>query len=243
VATALEGRRVLVTGASAGIGLETARACAQSGARVAVVARREQRLRDLADEVGAVPIAADLTGEQAARDAVESAADRLGGLDGIVNNAGIFRPSLVAEGRTDDWRAMFELNVLALLTVTHAAIPHLRDAGRGDVVNVSSLSGRRVPNAAAGVYSATKFAVYAISEGLRQELHEDNIRVTVVSPGLVETEILDEDDHEAAVRVREAAKVRGLSAADVAAEIVHVLSRPPHVLLRETTMSNLSQGS
>lgn len=243
MADALSGRRILVTGASSGIGEASARACTAAGAEVAVVARREERLRRLAEETGAVPLPADLTDEETARAAVDAAADRLGGLDGVVNNAGIARPSAVSEGQRDDWQAMYDLNVVALLTVTHAALPHLRAADRGDLVNVSSLSGRRVPSHTGGVYSGTKHAVHAISEGLRQELHDEGIRVTVVAPGLVDTEIFAERDEEAAARLRERLDEQALAAEDVASEIVHVLSLPPHVLIREIALSNLAQGS
>jgi NADP-dependent 3-hydroxy acid dehydrogenase YdfG len=110
-------------------------------------------------------------------------------------------------------------------------------------VNVSSLSGRRVPSSTGGVYSGTKHAVHAISEGLRQELHAEGIRVSVVAPGLVDTEIFDGHDAAAGARLRERAREEGLSAADVAAEIVHVLSRPAHVLIREIALSNVAQES
>lgn len=240
---ALNGRRIVVTGASSGIGAATARACAAAGARVAAIARRAERLRTLADEAGIVPVPADLTDAGAARAAIAAAADRLDGLDGVVNNAGISRPSPVADGRSQDWRAMYELNVLALLTVTHAALPHLLEPAGGDIVNISSLSGRRVPSDTGGVYSGTKHAVHAISEGLRRELHGQGIRVTVVAPGLVDTEIFHDRETAPAARLRERAREEGLTADDVAAEVVHVLSRPAQVLIREIALSHLAQRS
>lgn len=239
----LAGRRVLVTGASSGIGEATARACATAGARVAVLARRAEPLAALADEVGGVALPADVTDEQGAQEAADRAAETLGGLDALVNNAGLMRPSLVGEGRVADWRAMLDVNVLGLLLATKAALPHLRASARADIVNVSSLAGRRVPNAASGVYSATKFAVHALSEGLRQELHADGVRVTVVAPGLTETPLLDDSDHEAAARLRDQWSKHGLSADDVAAEIVAVLARPAHLLVREIAFSPLAQSS
>lgn len=239
----LRARRVLVTGASSGIGEAIARACAAAGARVALTARRGDRLERLAAEVDGVACPADLTNEDEARAAVETAAAHLGGLDTVVNNAGVMRPSPVSEGRVADWRAMLDLNVLALLVVTHAALPHLRTAGGGDVVTISSVSGRRVPNAAAGVYSGSKFAAHAVSEGLRQEFHAEGIRVTVVSPGLVATDLLADEDHEAAARLRERAEAMGLSPDDVAAQVVHALAQPPEVHLREIVMTPTAQAT
>lgn len=239
--TDLAERRVLVTGASSGIGAATARALASAGARVAVTARRREPLDDLAAGTGAIALTADIRDEVAARTMVAAAAERLGGLDALVNNAGVMRPSPVGEGRVHDWRAMLDTNVLAPLIVTHAALPHLRASTCPDVVNVSSQSGRRVPNAAAGVYSASKFAVHALSEGLRQELGGEGIRVTIVSPGLVDTDLAGRNDHPAAVRLRENATAIGLAPADVASEIVHVLSLPRTAHVREVVLAPTAQ--
>lgn len=239
----LAGRRVLVTGASSGIGAATARACAAAGARVAIVARRAEQLADLAEEISAVACPADLSDEDAARSAVDGCVDALGGLDGLVNNAGVMLPSPISEGRIDDWRTMIDVNVLGLLVVTHAALGHLRAAERADIVNISSLSGRRVPNPAAAVYAATKFAVHAVTEGLRQELHDDGVRVTVVAPGLVDSGLFEGQEHEAAAQLRDATERIGLSPEDVAREVVGVLARPPHVLLREVVVSPTAQSS
>ena len=241
--TDLDGRRLLVTGASSGIGAATARACAQAGARVALVARRGDALATLAREAGGVSVPADLTDEAAAVGAVERAAAELGGLDGLVNAAGLMRVGPIAEAPSSDWRDMFDLNVLALLVVTQAVIPHLRAAGGGDVVNVSSLSGRRVPSAPSAVYSASKFAVHAVSEGLRQELLDDGIRVVVAAPGFVRTELFEGNAGEAAQRLRTRADEVGLNADDVAAEIARVLGLPRGVLVREIALSGLGQDT
>lgn len=233
----LEGRRVLVTGASSGIGAATARSIAAAGGRVAVLARRRERIEALAEEIGGAAVIGDVTQVRAAPELVEQAADALGGLDALVNNAGIMRPGLVADGDPQDWRAMFEVNVLGLLAVTQAAIPHLRRADRGSIVNISSMSGRRVPSPTGGVYAATKFAVHAISESLRQELQDDGVRVTTIAPGFVSTGIFDDlPDDETTDRYRRLSQDTGMRPEDVADAIVHVLSAPPSVTTVEIAL-------
>lgn len=239
----LDGRRVLVTGASSGIGEATVRACAAAGARVAGLARRTQRLQVLADEVGAAAVTADVTDAGAARAGVDEAAAALGGLDAVVNNAGALSVSTVAEGDPADWQRMLDVNIFGLLVVTQAALPHLRSAGRGDVVNMSSMSGRRVPNAASGVYASTKHAVHAITEGLRLELHPDGIRVSVVAPGLVATDLAADAPATAARdRLADLQADIGLAPADVARQIVRILSEPPHVAVHEVALLPTDQG-
>lgn len=240
--TTLEGRRLLVTGASSGIGEATARAASRAGARVALLARSADRLEELASELGGVAVPADVTDVTATREAVDAGADRLGGLDGLVNSAGLVHPSSVADGHPDEWRQMFDVNVLGLLYATQAAIPHLRRAGGGNIVNVSSMSGRRVASQALSIYSGTKFAVHAISEGMRKELHAEGIRVTICSPGLVDTPIFD---HVAEVEVRsryqQAVAERGLTPESVGEQIVHALAAPPDVTVYELALYHIDQ--
>lgn len=233
----MDGRRVLVTGASSGIGAAAGMLCAHAGARVGWVARRKDRIDRLAAEHGGVAVAADLTDEAQARDAVEQVAKGLGGLDVVVNNAGAMLLGLVADGRPADWRLMYELNVLALLTVTHAAIPHLRSAGNGDVVNIGSIAGKRVAGPTNGVYGGSKAAVHLITEGLRRELHAEGIRVILVSPGIVKTE-LGRDIADVSTRQRIAGNQEriGLAPEDVARQIVHALGQPRTVLLNEIAL-------
>lgn len=238
----LDGRKILVTGASSGIGAATARALAAEGARVAVVARRETELVDVADDIGGSAHPADLRDVAASQLVVADAADALGGLDAVVNNAGVALVGTVADGDPEDWRTMLELNVLATLTVTQAALEHLRASSHGHVVNVSSMSGRRVPSATGGIYGASKAAVHALSEGLRREVAEDGIAVTVVAPGLVDTDLLTGVDGEAAASLAERLG-DGLAPDDVAAAIVHALTRPPGVCIREIAVAATSQGS
>ena len=234
-------RRILVTGASSGIGEATARALAAEGARVGLLARRGEVLEALADDIGGVAETADVADAQATRTAVDAAAERLGGLDGLVNAAGLVRPGRVATSDPADWRTMFEVNVLGLLNATQAAIGHLRAAGRGDVVNVSSMSGRRLQTPEMGVYGATKAAVHTLSEGLRRELTPDRIRVSVIAPGLVDTPIFEGLEDPVAAGLRDAAPRVGLSAEEVASAIVEVVAAPEHLMHVEVALLSLDQ--
>jgi NADP-dependent 3-hydroxy acid dehydrogenase YdfG len=238
----LTGRRVLVTGASSGIGEATARAVVAAGGRVALVARRSEVVEALADELGGVAAPADVTDLAALTAAVDRAADHLGGLDGVVTAAGLVRPGAVLDADPADWRTMLEVNVLGTLHTVRAVAPHLVAAGRGDVVTLSSMTGRRLASTEMGVYAATKAGVHALSEGLRRELAEHRVRVTVVAPGLVDTPLFAGQDHPVATRLGEAAPQRGLAAADVADRIVEVLAAPPHVVHVEVALLSLDQG-
>jgi NADP-dependent 3-hydroxy acid dehydrogenase YdfG len=230
----LTGRRFLVTGASSGIGRAIAVALAEAGARVACAARRLDVIETLAADIGAIAVECDVTDPGVARAAVDAAADAFGGLDGVVNNAGIMLLGTVADGPVEGWKAMFDANVLGVLYVTHAAIPHLRMSGGGDIVNVSSIAGRRVAGPERGVYAATKHAVHALSEGLRQELHSDGIRVLVVSPGIVRTALgrgMPDSAHEA--RFRKAQDEFGLDPCVVAGRVVDAVALPRDAMVHE----------
>ncbi|WP_232666305.1 SDR family oxidoreductase [Pseudonocardia sp. TRM90224] len=238
----LQDRRVLITGASSGIGAAVARAAAGSGAKVALLARRKGPLDELAAELGGTAVVADITDDAAAEAAVDTAAEALGGLDALVNSAGAFTPGPV--GATDPavWRSMIDLNVVALLVLTRAAIPHLRAGTSPTIVNLSSMSGRRVPNALAGVYAATKHAVHAASEGLRQELGPAGIRVTTVAPGFVDTPIAASwPDGPVREHFEERLRNAGLDPAAVAAAVVHVLALPPDVQVVEYAVTSIRQ--
>lgn len=240
----LAGRRILVTGASSGIGEATARALAAAGARVAVLARRVAPLEALAVELGGVAVVADITDDEAAVAAVDEAAAGLGGLDALVNSAGLMQPGPVGDTDPASWRATFDLNVIALLVVTKAAIPHLADGDEPAIVNISSMSGRRVPGPDGGVYAASKFAVHALGESLRQELGPRGIRVTTVAPGFVRTPIFDRaegDDDEVTAHYRERNATLGLDAARVADAVCHVLAQPAEVTVVELALSPSAQ--
>lgn len=235
----LSGKVVAITGASSGIGAATARLCAQSGAAVALGARRADRIEALAAEIEAqggvaTAIAVDIAAEAQAHGFITTAHDRLGRVDALVNNAGVMLLGPVEGADTEHWRRMIDVNVLGLLYCTHAALPLMREQGGGHIVNVSSVAGRRASFGAA-VYNLTKFGVTGFSEALRQEALNSDVRVTIVEPGFVETELLD---HNASYVVDAAEKLKAemgevLRAEDIADAIVHALAAPPHVSINE----------
>ena len=252
MAGTLEGTVALVTGASSGIGEATARALAGAGAAVAVVARRRDRLESLADEIGeasgrALVIEADV-GEQAqAEAAVEKTVAELGRLDTVVNNAGVMLLGPAVGAPLEEWERMVRVNVLGLLYCAHAALPHLlkaaEDAPRqvADLVNISSTAGR-VARSGSGVYNATKFGVVAFSEALRQEVTQRHVRVSIVEPGAVDTELPSHNRPEIQEVLRgRFGDVEVLSPADIADAIAFIVTRPRHVAINEVLVRPTEQ--
>jgi NADP-dependent 3-hydroxy acid dehydrogenase YdfG len=235
----LNGKVAVVTGASSGIGEATVRALAAEGAAVVAGARRKERLEGLVEEVAtasgkAIGVECDVTDEEQAHDLVRRAVEEFGHVDILVNNAGVMLLSTVSKGLSDQWRTMFEVNVMGLLYTTDAAIRHMKERGSGHIVNVSSLAGRKVTRDTSGVYAGSKFAVNAISEGLRQELLEDNIRVTIVEPGAVETELPNHiTDEEARESLSGLLSLERLQAEDVASAIIYAVTQPDRVSVNE----------
>lgn len=208
-----------------------------AGARVACAARRSGRLSALAEATGAIPVEMDVRDEDQVRAGVDEAASHLAGLDGVVNNAGVLRTGRIGETPFEEWRLLFETNVIGVLAVTAAVLPHLGAAGGGDVVNISSLSGRRIASPDSAVYSASKSALHTISEGLRQQFHDQGVRVSIVSPGVVDTE-LAEGLTEAHARERLSRRQQdfGLDPRVVADQVLHVLAQPPDVTIMEIAL-------
>jgi NADP-dependent 3-hydroxy acid dehydrogenase YdfG len=231
----LSGKTALVTGASSGIGRGAAVALAEAGARVALVARRAGRLKDLAAQIEAsggqaLACPADITDEAEATRVVEDAAGHFGGLDILVNAAGMTQTGKVENADLADWRYVFELNFWAGLYMSRAAIPALK-AGGGDIVNISSTAGRRPVGATFGPYAASKFALTAFTESLRAEVTLAGIRVSVIEPGATATEAHEaiKDDQVREFTRQHLQKDGALQPEDVAAAIVFVVSLPPRV--------------
>lgn len=234
----------LVTGASSGIGAATARELATLGAAVAIAARRKDRLDALAEEIGqaggtAEAIEADVTDQAQAKQLVADTVDRLGRLDIVINNAGVMLLGPIEDAPTQEWDRMIDLNLKGLLYVAHAALPHLLDAAQddprhvADLVNISSVAGR-VAGKNAGVYNLTKFGVGAFSESLRQEVTERHVRVSLVEPGAVETELAGHNRPEVLESI--AARFGGierLQSEDIADAITYVVTRPRRMAVNE----------
>ena len=244
----LEGRAVAITGASSGIGEATALALAGAGAAVALGARRKDRVEGLARRIEAdggraVAFEVDVSDEAQARAFVEGAHSALGGLHGLVNNAGVMLLGPVEETDTEEWRRMVQVNVMGLLYCTHAALPLMREGGGGHIVNVSSTAGRSAA-AGAAVYNFTKFGVTGFSEALRQEALHSQIRVTCVEPGFVETELQEQNVNPVVLQGVE--KMREqigdvLQPGDIADAIHYALSRPQHVSINEVLVRPTGQ--
>ena len=228
----LVGKTAVVTGASSGIGEATARLLAQKGCNVVLAARREDRLNALAVELGALSVPTDVTDPAACAALVARALERFGSLDILVNNAGLGLYGSIADGDPEDWRRMFDVNVLGVLYATRAAVRRMLERGSGDIVFVSSLAGRRVPRADGTVYAATKHALTAVAEGLRMDVHEKGVRVINVEPGLVRTEF-PESSYPNAEEYYAEKEYAPLEAEDVAAAIVYALQQPPRVSVNE----------
>lgn len=240
----LDGTVALVTGASSGIGEATALALAQRGAAVALAARRTDRLEDLArrlrDEGStALVVTADITDQDQALAAVERTVSELGRLDTLVNNAGVMLLGPVVGAPVDEWRRMVNLNVLGLLYCSHAALPHLLRAAESgprrvaDLVNISSVAGRET-RSGSGIYNATKHAVGAFTDALRKEVTGRHVRVSVVEPGAVNTELAGHNRPEIQENIRERfGKIERLEAEDIADAVAYIVCRPQRVAVNE----------
>jgi NADP-dependent 3-hydroxy acid dehydrogenase YdfG len=241
----------LITGASSGIGEATALALAAEGATVAIAARRRDRLEDLAKRIGdnsrVLVLETDVTDRDQALAMVERTVAEYGRLDTVINNAGVMLLGPILDAPMEEWEQMVHLNLLGLLYTTHAALPHLLRAAEGeprrvaDIVNVSSVAGR-VARLGSGVYNATKFAVGAFSESLRQEVTKRHVRVSLVEPGAVATELAGHNRPEILETIRTTfGDIVRLEAEDIAEAITFTVTRPRHVTVNEVLIRPTEQ--
>jgi NADP-dependent 3-hydroxy acid dehydrogenase YdfG len=236
-----QGRVAVITGASSGIGEATARALAADGYRLALLARRADRIQTLAADLGdgAIAIAADVTDRDSILAAAERAQSELGGADILVNNAGVMLLAPFTSDQQAEHRQMLEVNLLGAIATTEVFLDQLRDGG-GDPINISSVAGRTARSGNA-VYAATKWGINGFSEGLRQELQPD-IRVTVIEPGAVETELTDHiTDTQTKQATQEFVRNLAITPQDIAEVIAFAVSRPRRMTLNEILVRPTAQ--
>jgi NADP-dependent 3-hydroxy acid dehydrogenase YdfG len=250
----LQGTAALITGASSGIGAATARALAGCGAAVAIAARRQERLDELAGELeraGAervLTVQTDVSVREEAERLVQRTVDELGRLDTLVNNAGVMLLGPIEDAPMEEWLRMLDVNVHGLLYCAHAALPHLLRAaddgprGVADMVNISSVAGR-VARSGSGVYNLTKHGVGAFSESLRQEVTGRHVRVSLVEPGAVATELPSHNRPEIQDQIKERfGDLERLESEDIADAIQFMVTRPRRVAVNEILIRPTEQA-
>ncbi|GAA3288168.1 SDR family oxidoreductase [Nesterenkonia halobia] len=235
------GRIAVITGASSGIGAATARALAADGHRVVLLARRLDRIQALAAELGhgSIAVQADVTDRDQLIAAADHVREELGGVDVLVNNAGVMLLGPFSSAQYQDYRTMIEANLLGAITATEVFLDQLQDGG-GDVINISSVAGRTA-RAGNGVYAATKWGINGWSESLRQELLP-GVRVTLIEPGVVDTELPAHITHEATrEQVQKGYDAATVTPEEIAEVIAFVLSRPRHLAINEILLRPADQ--
>lgn len=238
---------VVVTGASSGIGYATAIAIAKAGAKVAVGARRVDKLEQLKKDIEkiggeCITVQCDVTKRSDCENLINAAIKKWNKIDILVNNAGLMPLSFVKNLKIDEWDQMIDVNIKGVMYCTAAAIPHMLAQKSGHIVNISSIAGR-VVFPAGSVYCATKFAVWAFSEGLRQELSvRNNIRITTIEPGIVDTELTNTiTDKSLEAFVNHSKTIQSLKAEDIANSILFALQSPAHMNVNEITIRPTTQ--
>jgi NADP-dependent 3-hydroxy acid dehydrogenase YdfG len=234
----IEGKVVVITGASSGLGEATARLLSSQGASVVLGARRVDRLKSLADELTqkggkALAVATDVTNSDQVKSLVEASVQKFGRIDVMINNAGLMPLSLIERLKIDDWNRMIDVNIKGVLYGIAAALPHMKKQKSGHIINVSSVAGHEVRPGSV-VYSATKHAVRVISEGLRQEVKPYNIRTTVISPGAVATELPNSiTEPDVAENIQKFYEEFAIPAESFAQAVLYAMSQPDEVDINE----------
>ena len=242
----IDGKVVVITGASSGLGEATATALSTEGAIVVLGARREDRIQALADKLTkeggkALALKTDVTDREQVKKLVDTAVSHFGRIDVLINNAGLMPSAPIERLKFDEWEQMIDVNIKGVLYGIAAALPHMKEQKSGHIINVSSVAGHKV-NAGGSVYAATKFAVRALSEGLRQEVKPYNIRTTIISPGAVDTELIttisEPDIADAFKKTYESA----IPADSFARIVVFAMSQPDDVDINEVLFRPTKQA-
>ncbi|MDM9627490.1 SDR family oxidoreductase [Rhizobium sp. S152] len=232
----IEGKVVVITGASSGLGEAAARHLAREGAKLVLGARRLDRLQGLANELGlgdGAAVQTDVTDAAQVKRLVDAAVAAHGRVDVVINNAGLMPHSPLERGKIEDWDRMIDVNIKGVLYGIAAALPHMKAQKSGHIINVSSVAGHKV-RAGSAVYAATKAAVRMLSEGLRQEVKPYHIRTTVVSPGAVESELpLSVTEADVARGIQEFYEANAIPAENFARVIAFAISQPDEMDINE----------
>lgn len=227
--TELKGKTAIITGASNGIGKGVAKALANEGVHIVLAARNKETLDKTASEINrmanttCLSVPTDVSSESDVQALVQQAEDQFGSIDFYVNSAGAMLSAAVTDGKTDEWDVMIDVNIKGVLYGVNAVLPQMKTRGSGHIINLASVSGLEMAKGST-VYSATKYAVRAISMGLEKELARTGVRVTNISPGMVNT------------RERDVADRKPLEASDIARAIVYAVTQPDYVNVNEITV-------
>lgn len=244
----IAGKVVLITGASSGLGEETARHLAARGAKVVLGARRIERLQALVDEIEAVggqalAVQMDVACREDVETLAQTALQCFGQIDVLVNNAGIMPGAVMTALKVDEWDKMIDVNIKGVLYGIAAVLPHMVARRSGQIINLSSVAGLKVSAGGGTVYSATKFAVKAISEGLREEMAEHNVRVTTLYPGAVAGELkFSGSDAASRERVQKFYAANEIGADAIARAIAYAIEQPEDVAVNEITVRPTKQA-
>ena len=234
----IEGKVVVITGASSGLGEATAWHLSEQGASVALAARRTNRIESLANDIkdnggNAIAVTADVTDRDQVKQLVDQAVEEFGKIDVIINNAGLMPFAPLERLNIDEWDQMIDVNIKGVLYGIAAALPYMKEQESGHIINVSSVAGHKV-NPGGTVYCATKHAVRAISEGLRQEVKPYNLRTTIISPGAVDTELPDSSrDEDMKENMNEFYEEYAIPADSFARAVAYAISQPEEVDINE----------